>query len=241
MTVGSHVALAAALLGLTAGAAVAADSPVGVWIDHTGRGAVEITECGKGKLCGRLVWLKDEKNAKACGTEIIGEAGPVASGTWDGGWIYSPENDSKYDVELKPQSNGTLTVLGYAGTKLFSEEMTWTRAPADLKRCDLQEAKALPKASDTAAVVAAPAAAAAGAATAKPTEGPSVATNQPPAAAQPNDAAPATDAPTRTAQADAEPPAAAKPSRKVAKRNKTRMCRVDAPFVRVEFPCDDDD
>jgi ABC-type multidrug transport system ATPase subunit len=39
----------------------AAGSPLGVWIDHTGRGAVEITDCN-GKLCGRLVWFKDTKN-----------------------------------------------------------------------------------------------------------------------------------------------------------------------------------
>ena len=34
--------------------AFAAGSPIGVWIDHTGRGAVEITDCS-GKLCGKLV------------------------------------------------------------------------------------------------------------------------------------------------------------------------------------------
>jgi hypothetical protein len=28
-----------------------------------------------------------------------------------------------------------LKVVGYAGTKLFSETMVWTRAPADLQRC----------------------------------------------------------------------------------------------------------
>src|SRR4029077_14920970 len=35
----------------------AASGPTGVWIDHTGRGAVEIFECAGG-LCGRIVWLK---------------------------------------------------------------------------------------------------------------------------------------------------------------------------------------
>src|SRR5262249_10916003 len=43
--------------------ACAAGSPFGVWIDHTGRGAVEISDCN-GKLCGRLVWFKDPNNAK---------------------------------------------------------------------------------------------------------------------------------------------------------------------------------
>ena len=29
----------------------------------------------------------------------------------------------------------SLKVVGYMGTKLLSETMTWKRAPADLKRC----------------------------------------------------------------------------------------------------------
>ncbi len=34
-----------------------------LWIDHTGRGAVEITECN-GKLCGHVAWVKDAKNCR---------------------------------------------------------------------------------------------------------------------------------------------------------------------------------
>jgi uncharacterized protein (DUF2147 family) len=49
------------------GGAVAASSPIGVWIDHTGRGAVEIIDCG-GKLCGHLVWFKDAKQGKGGAT-----------------------------------------------------------------------------------------------------------------------------------------------------------------------------
>ena len=51
----------------------AASGPTGVWIDHTGRGAVEIFECAGG-LCGRIVWLKDAGNKSVCGTQIIGNA-----------------------------------------------------------------------------------------------------------------------------------------------------------------------
>jgi hypothetical protein len=49
--------------------------------------------------------------------------------------------------------------------------------------------------------------------------------------------------PTRTQTAQAEPPpAAAKRAARAAPKKTARrkMCRVDAPFVRVEFPCDDD-
>jgi uncharacterized protein (DUF2147 family) len=119
------------------GSAAAASSPIGVWIDHTGRGAVEITDCG-GKLCGHLVWFKDAKQGKGgCNFQIIGNVRPVASNKWDGGWIIDPDKNpnKKYDVEITPLSDQKLKVMGYEGMKFLSETMTWTRAPADLKKC----------------------------------------------------------------------------------------------------------
>ena len=140
MSITIKLTLAAVAFGFAATAAVAGETPHGLWYDDTGRGAIEITDCG-GKLCGKLVWLKDAKNTKACGTAILGDVEATGK-TWDNGWIYSPEKKSKYDVELTMLGDGKLQVLGYAGTKLFSKEMIWTRAPADLKRCDVIEAKA---------------------------------------------------------------------------------------------------
>ena len=122
--------------GATCGAA-AGSSPIGVWIDHTGRGGVEITECG-GKLCGHLVWFKDGKHSKeGCNFQIIGNVKPMGSNRWDGGWIIDPDKDpkKKYDVEITAVSDQKLKVMGYAGMKFLSETMTWTRAPADLKKC----------------------------------------------------------------------------------------------------------
>jgi uncharacterized protein (DUF2147 family) len=128
--------LAFALATLAAaGPANAQSSPTGIWIDHTGRGAVEITECGA-NLCGRLVWVKDGANKKGCGVQIIGNARPVGKDTWDGGWILDPEKNEKYSVELKPIGADKLRVLGYMGSKLFSETMIWKRAAIDLERCD---------------------------------------------------------------------------------------------------------
>jgi uncharacterized protein (DUF2147 family) len=123
------------------GATSAFAGPVGTWIDHTGRGAVEITDCN-GALCGRIVWLKDANNNQACGVQVIGNARPVAGGKWDGGWIFDPDNRSKYDVELTMLGEQKLKVLGYAGMKMMGQTMTWTRAPADLKRCDQPSAAA---------------------------------------------------------------------------------------------------
>jgi uncharacterized protein (DUF2147 family) len=138
------LAAAPLVLMTTAGGALAAASPIGTWIDHTGRGAVEISDCN-GALCGRIVWLKSAGDREACGMQILGDVRPASGGRWDGGWIYDPEAKSKYDVELTPLGDRKLQVLGYAGMKVFGETMTWTRAPAGLTRCD-QSTSAAPEA-----------------------------------------------------------------------------------------------
>jgi uncharacterized protein (DUF2147 family) len=136
-------AAAAALTLFPFAHAYAAPDATGVWINDTGRGAVEIQPCGKA-LCGHVVWVKDPNDTKGCGKQIIGDVESSGGGVWDGGWIYSPEKRRNYDVELKPLADGTLRVVGYMGTKLFSRTMIWTRAPSDLQRCSTIEAKADP-------------------------------------------------------------------------------------------------
>jgi uncharacterized protein (DUF2147 family) len=118
-----------------AAAAHADNSPLGVWIDHTGRGAVEITDCN-GKLCGHVAWVDDAKNSDQCGKQIIGNVKSVGKNKWDNGWIFDPDRGSKYDVELTALKDDKLKVMGYAGTKWLSETYTWKRAPADLKKCN---------------------------------------------------------------------------------------------------------
>jgi uncharacterized protein (DUF2147 family) len=135
------VALAIAMA--SAAAARADNSATGVWIDHTGRGAVEITDCN-GKLCGHVAWVDDAKNADQCGKQIIGNVKSVGKNKWDNGWIYDPDRGSKYDVELTAVSPDKLKVVGYAGTKWLSETYTWKRAPADLKKCNGDTAAAAP-------------------------------------------------------------------------------------------------
>ena len=102
----------------------------GIWYDHTGRGAVEIVKCGS-NLCGKLVWLKNASHKEGCGLQILGDVKPVSNGVWDGGWIIDPEKDlnTKYSVELTLVNPKSLKVVGYLGTKFFSETMMWKRAP----------------------------------------------------------------------------------------------------------------
>lgn len=128
-----------ALAMLSTVAAHADNSPLGVWIDHTGRGAVEINDCD-GKLCGRVAWVKDAENASNCGKQIIGSVEPVGKNKWDNGWIYDPDRGKRFDVELTALEGDKLRVKGYAGTKWLSETYTWKRAPADLKTCSAEQA-----------------------------------------------------------------------------------------------------
>lgn len=121
--------------------ASAASDPTGIWLDDTGRGAVEIKQCG-GNLCGNVVWVKSASDSSGCGKPIIGDVKPVGGGRWDNGWIYSPEKGRKYDVELTPLANGNLKVLGYAGMKFLSKTMIWKRAPQDLQLCGQTDVKA---------------------------------------------------------------------------------------------------
>lgn len=139
-------AFAAATLtfSLSAFQANAATPPQGVWIDSNGRGAVEIKPCGDA-LCGHVVWVKNTADAKGCGRQIIGDAAPSGGGAHEG-WIYSPEDRKRYNVEISPTKDGRLKVVGYAGMRLFSKTMYWTPASSDLVRCDSVEAKVTPKA-----------------------------------------------------------------------------------------------
>jgi uncharacterized protein (DUF2147 family) len=117
----------------------------GLWIDHTGRGGVEIQPCGN-HLCGRVAWLqqptdpkgapaKDRQGRTLCGLQIIGDLHQTSSYSWDGGWIYSPDDDETFSVELQLKSRDTLQVLGYMGMKVLGETFVWKRAPTTLAAC----------------------------------------------------------------------------------------------------------
>jgi len=248
----SAAAITAALL--STGAARAEDSPLGVWIDNTGRGAVEITDCN-GKLCGYVAWVKDPKDAEGCGTQIIGDVKPVGGGSWDNGWIYDPKRDGKFDVAIKPIGSDKLRVTGYAGIKFLSETMVWKRAPADLQKCSKPgiEAKAAPnKAKPSVTAEAKPEVKADVKAEAKAdtkTDAKAQADKQ----AKADATTPAT-APDRQANApEAADTPEAKTNKKAGKavakiaealnfrKSKGGNCKIDVPFVDavVSFPCDE--
>jgi uncharacterized protein (DUF2147 family) len=151
LTAGATLVFGAVLAVLDHRPAAAQVPEVGVWINHEGKGAVEIKPCGAA-LCGNIVWLRDpvndqgqplfdrrnpqesKRNRPICGLPVIGNVKRTSEG-WDEGWIYNPEEGAQYDVALQA-SGDRLTVTGYKGIKLFSKTLIWTRAPADLQRCE---------------------------------------------------------------------------------------------------------
>ena len=139
-------ALATVLAGLVLApaSANAGSNPTGIWLNDTGRGAIEIKRCGR-RLCGHVVWVKSSKDKKGCGRQIIGNVAKVGKRTWGRGWIYSPERGRRFDVELTPLKSGKLKVLGFAGSKFFSKTMYWTKAPQDLQLCGTATTAAKPK------------------------------------------------------------------------------------------------
>jgi uncharacterized protein (DUF2147 family) len=141
----ASVAACAVLAVLAGGAAAQAPAVdvAGVWIDHTGQGAVEIGPCGGtggNRMCGRVVWLKDpthksRSGKRICGTQILGDLRKEGANAWGDGWIYNPEDEERFSAALELANANTLKVTGYVGIRLLGETFTWTRATTALERC----------------------------------------------------------------------------------------------------------
>ncbi len=146
------------VIGLVALASesAAARPEIGIWYDDSGQGAVEVYICADNpnRLCGRIIWLKEPLNAEGvakhdrynpdpanqdrpiCGLPILWGLGLMSDGTFDGGKIYDPKTGKTYSVALKLAQSDKLVVTGYLGVKMLGKSFTWTKAPADLPRCE---------------------------------------------------------------------------------------------------------
>lgn len=139
-------------LVMAAGPAMAANSPLGWWLDQTGKGGVYIYQCGQ-YLCGKVEWLRtplnkdgkpveDVLNSNAslrtrqlCGILTMGNFVADGPNAWKGGWIYDAANGKTYDSVMHLKDDGTLVVRGYIGTPMFGRSETWTRPTATLTPC----------------------------------------------------------------------------------------------------------
>ena len=120
------------------------DKILGKWYTTDKGAIVEIYECG-GKLCGKIVWLKEPNNEqgkpkmdihnpdeKQHNTPVIGLnmlSGFKKSGDtqWEDGNIYDPKNGKTYSCKMTLDGDN-LEVRGYVGISLFGRTEHWTRA-----------------------------------------------------------------------------------------------------------------
>lgn len=141
-------------LFLAGGAALAQApaSPLGWWLDQTGKAGILISQCTQG-LCGKIEWLRQPlntqgqpvldvhnqnaslRNRKVCGMWMLGDFVPDGSNSWKNGWIYDPAGGKTYRSVMHLAADGTLHVRGYVGIPLFGRSEVWTRPAAPLTPC----------------------------------------------------------------------------------------------------------
>jgi uncharacterized protein (DUF2147 family) len=140
------VVITAAVLSLTAGAALAADPAEGVWLVQDKDARVRIGPCPgqAGQLCGEIVWLRaptsadgqpktDARNPDAAlrdrpliGLTMIRGFRPAGPGRWEGGKIYDPKSGKTYASKLRATQDGKLKVDGCV--LMICKTQTWTQA-----------------------------------------------------------------------------------------------------------------
>ncbi|MCA3714555.1 MAG: DUF2147 domain-containing protein [Phenylobacterium sp.] len=144
MTPSQTAFIAATALALSASAAFASTSPVGVWYTQDKQGKVRIAPCGD-KLCGVIISgrgkdgkpasdARDDANPNPAlrsrpilGLQILRDFKPTGPGRWGGGKIYDPNTGRTYDSKLSLSNGGVLKVEGCVTVICVSQ--TWT--PAD--------------------------------------------------------------------------------------------------------------
>jgi uncharacterized protein (DUF2147 family) len=121
--------------------------PSGIWLTQAGDARVQVSRCGTGGICGRIVWLRDpidnktgqpqvdDKNANPAlaqrpiiGLSIFSSMQQVSTNKWSGR-IYNADDGQTYDANVTLQNAQTLEVQGCAGGVLCGSEM-WTRFAA---------------------------------------------------------------------------------------------------------------
>ena len=99
-----------ALASLTAGlsGAASAAEPYGVWVRPSTGTQVQFSDCG-GKLCGKIVAVKDQSRSKEIGTVIMKGAAKSGGNVWKGDLL---------DVESGKIYSGVVTLEGPSALNL---------------------------------------------------------------------------------------------------------------------------
>ncbi len=114
--------IAVASFGL-AGTASAAD-PYGVWVRPSTGTQVSFYNCG-GKLCGKIVAVKDESRKKEIGTVIMHGAAKSGENKWEGD-LLDASSGKTYAGVVTLEGPSALNLKGRVGG-LFCSGETWTK------------------------------------------------------------------------------------------------------------------
>ena len=114
-------------LGLAAGfAAVArADDPFGTWIRPSTGTQVNFYNCG-GKLCGKIVAVKDQSRKGEIGTVIMNGAAKSGDNEWRGD-LLNTEDGKTYSGVVTIEGPNALNLKGCVAA-VFCKGETWQRA-----------------------------------------------------------------------------------------------------------------
>jgi uncharacterized protein (DUF2147 family) len=122
--------LAAVLLSMAGIGAAQASSVDGTWIIRDL--VLHIFDCEQ-SVCGRIVWLKDERRRSSqCGKTIIWGLEAKGPTDWAGGSILDPNNGKTYQLSATYEPDGTLRARIFKGIPLLGKTEI-------LKRIDVQE------------------------------------------------------------------------------------------------------
>jgi uncharacterized protein (DUF2147 family) len=118
---------------------------IGIWFTEGGKSKVEIYDCA-GKLCGKIIWLKEPLNdagqekldinnqdeamraRKILGLDMLSAFVPeqYEDHAWTDGEIYNPEDGETYSCNMELFDDGRLKVRGYVGLPMFGKTQIWT-------------------------------------------------------------------------------------------------------------------
>ena len=116
------IAFAAALAASAGGAR--ADDPYGTWVRPSTGTQVNFYNCG-GKLCGKIVAVKDQSRKGEIGTVIMNGAARTSDNEWQGD-LLNTENGKTYSGVVKLEGPNALNLKGCALGFICQGE-TWQR------------------------------------------------------------------------------------------------------------------
>jgi uncharacterized protein (DUF2147 family) len=119
-----RLVLAAALAsGFAAGAR--ADDPYGTWVRPSTGTQVNFYNCG-GKLCGKIVAVKDQSRKGEIGTVIMNGAAKTGDKEWRGD-LLNTEDGKTYSGVVTLEGPNALNLKGCAALGIICRGETWQR------------------------------------------------------------------------------------------------------------------